>query len=248
MDCKYLKEKAKVILKEHFWFLLAMIVIFSILSLEMFGFESKQVIVNNATTWEYYAKVFNFEFQIPSAAFITRLVGSYAIFSLAMTVFVGNVLRYGLSNVFKYTSMHRKDEFHLFKGFKDNYTNVLIVNLMKSIQVCLFSLLFVIPGIYKMYQYSFVNEILEEHPDWDYKMVFEESKRITKDHILDLFILDLSFIGWEILASLFSVLTLGLSSCAVKTYRYATYTQAYFLLTNKDTFYNHGIEVEATYM
>ena len=54
-------------------------------------------------------------------------------------------------------------------------------------------------GWYKHYEYWAVPYVKAEHPKTDAKSCLEISKQICHDHIADLLVLDLSFLGWRIL-------------------------------------------------
>ena len=70
----------------------------------------------------------------------------------------------------------------------------------------LWSLLFVIPGIIKAFSYSMTMYILGDCPNVRAKDALKLSMRIMKGHKWELFVFQLSFIGW----SLLSALTCGL--------------------------------------
>lgn len=84
-------------------------------------------------------------------------------------------------------------------GFDHSYKNVVKTMFHVDIQVFLWALLFVIPGIYKRYQYRMVSYILAEHPDMDYKEVLNMSKEMMNGEKWHAFLLDLSFILWHML-------------------------------------------------
>ena len=67
---------------------------------------------------------------------------------------------------------------------------------MKEFLIALYSLLFVVPGAVKNYQLYFVPFILNEYEDLTTKEVLNRSKEFTTDYKLDLFMFDISFIGW----------------------------------------------------
>ena len=90
----------------------------------------------------------------------------------------------------------------MFKGFRDNLGRNLLLGFLANLFVALWSLLFIIPGIVKLYAYSMAYYIANEHPEYDWKACLDESQRLTRGHKLDLFVLDLSFIGWYIVGSL----------------------------------------------
>ncbi len=118
----------------------------------------------------------------------------------------------------------------LFDGFKDDFGGTLLLSLLIGIFVCLWSMLFVIPGIVKSYAYSMAFYIKADHPDYDWKKCIDESKRITKGHKGELFVLDLSFIGWFFVGSL----VCGLGTLWVMPYMEMTKANAYLWLTSLD--------------
>ena len=90
----------------------------------------------------------------------------------------------------------------VFAHFRDEdktFLNIAKVNLRTALSCFLWGFLFVIPGVIKVYEYWAVNYILAVRPDTAPEDAMELSKAIMKGHKLDLFVLDLSFIGWEIL-------------------------------------------------
>lgn len=54
-----------------------------------------------------------------------------------------------------------------------------------------------------MYEYRFVPYIIAENPGLDHNRVLNLSRKMTSGQKLDIFILDLSFIGWFLLGALF---------------------------------------------
>lgn len=86
----------------------------------------------------------------------------------------------------------------VFEGFKDDFSGCFLIGLMTGIFTFLWSLLFVIPGIIKSYSYSMAYYVKADHPDYDWNACIKESMRITNGHKWDLFVLDLSFIGWTL--------------------------------------------------
>ena len=90
----------------------------------------------------------------------------------------------------------------------------------------LWSLLLIVPGIIKSYEYSMVPYILAENPSISGKRAFQISKAMTKGHKWDLFVLELSFILWII----GTVCTCGLLGIYLAPYMQATMTEAYYKL------------------
>ncbi len=107
--------------------------------------------------------------------------------------------------------------------------NAIALYIMTYILTLLWSLLLIVPGIIKALSYSMAPYILAENNDMLPQDAIKQSMRIMEGHKMELFILELSFIGWEILC----VLTLGLASIYVLPY-YET-TVANFYNEIKDT-------------
>lgn len=90
----------------------------------------------------------------------------------------------------------------------------IVVNLFTS----LWSMLFIIPGIVASYRYSQAFYILAENPDKGIMECISESKAMMNGHKMDKFILDLSFILWNLLA----VVTCGIATIYVTPYMQVT--------------------------
>ena len=86
-------------------------------------------------------------------------------------------------------------------AFDHNYTNVVKVLFFKDLYCALWSLLLVVPGIYKRYQYRMVAYILGENPSISREKAFSISKEMMKGQIWKMFLFDLSFIPWHILGT-----------------------------------------------
>lgn len=87
----------------------------------------------------------------------------------------------------------------------------------------LWSMLFVIPGVVAAYRYRMAYFALLDNPELTAREALNVSKRITKGHKFDLFVLDLSFIGWYLLAAF----TLGIVLIWKLPYIITTYAHAY---------------------
>lgn len=87
----------------------------------------------------------------------------------------------------------------------------------------LWSLLFVIPGIVKGFSYSQMFFILAENPDIGVAKAMRLSRAMTKGFKGELFIMCLSFLGWELL----SVFTFGILQLWIIPYQYMSFTNAY---------------------
>ena len=109
-----------------------------------------------------------------------------------------------------------------FCGF-DDFWSAFKVTFLVGLFTFFWSLLFVIPGIIKSFSYSMSTYILAENKGKPALECINESKVMTNGHKMDLFVLGLSFIGWEFLCAI----TFGIASIWVIPYMQATYANAY---------------------
>lgn len=80
--------------------------------------------------------------------------------------------------------------------------NTIFTMFMKGLFQFLWSLLFIIPGIIKSYEYRMIPYILSENPEISRERAFEISKKMMKGNKWNAFVLDLSFLGWQILSGI----------------------------------------------
>lgn len=150
--------------------------------------------------------------------FGTLIVGGL-ILSAAGFTFIGAIIlagpiAAGLSLVQLSVLRGQQVEFgDMFKGFNNFGTNC-GAGVLISIYTCLWSLLFVIPGIVKSYSYSMTFYILVDHPEMKANDAITASRNMMRGHKLDLFVLDLSFFWWIVLTSV----TCGLAAIYVEPY------------------------------
>ena len=88
----------------------------------------------------------------------------------------------------------------LFDGFQQ-FLRIIWLNVLVSLLVFLWSLLFLIPGIIAIYSYSQAQRILIDNPDMTALEAIRASKELMRGNRWELFVLELSFIGWMLLAS-----------------------------------------------
>lgn len=86
-------------------------------------------------------------------------------------------------------------------GFGGNYGRKIGGMLWMALWVFLWSMLFVIPGIVKAYEYYLTPYILANYPEVKAKEALNLSKRIMQGNKAEMFIFDLSFLGWHILGA-----------------------------------------------
>ena len=108
-------------------------------------------------------------------------------------------------------------------GLKIDLAGNVVLGLLETFLILLWSLLLIIPGVIKSYAYSMAYFVKIDNPNYTAKQALDESERLMKGNKMKLFLLDLSFIGWAFLG----VLCLGVGTLWVNTYIKATYTEFY---------------------
>lgn len=100
---------------------------------------------------------------------------------------------------------------NLFDAFA-MFFRVIWLYILEGIFIFLWSLLFIIPGFIAFYRYRQALYLLLEHPEMSALQCISESKRIMAGHKGELFVMDLSFIGWALLIGLADYLGAELAS------------------------------------
>lgn len=84
------------------------------------------------------------------------------------------------------------------KSIKDSF----LLNVLITLKLIPWFLLFVIPGIIKSFSYALSNYIKIENPEYGYRRAIKESEMIMNGNKRNLFVFYLSFIGWYLLESI----------------------------------------------
>ena len=130
---------------------------------------------------------------------------------------LGGVLQLGYACFLLKTQDGKQPEFRdLFSQF-DRFGTGFTQKFLRSLYVTLWSLLFLIPGIVKALSYAMTPFILAEHPELTVSQAIALSETMMDGHKMDLFLLNLSFIGWTIL----SILTANLGFLVLNPYQNA---------------------------
>ena len=131
---------------------------------------------------------------------------------------IAGPLSVGLCCIFLGIIRNGKTEFEkILSGF-NNFMNNFVVGLLVYVFTFLWSLLLIIPGIIASYAYSMTFFIQHDNPEMRETEAITASKEMMKGHKWELFVLDLSFIGWYLL----SCLTFGILLLYVVPYHNAT--------------------------
>ena len=85
-------------------------------------------------------------------------------------------------------------------------TKIILLTVLQYVFILLWSMLFVIPGIIAAYRYRMAYFALIDDPDISVFEALNRSKAMMQGYKWELFLFDLSFYGWTILASVLSTI------------------------------------------
>lgn len=136
---------------------------------------------------------------------------------------LGGVIQLGyaqfLLKQYNKANFETKDLFSQFDRFGQGFAQAFL----RGLYSFLWGLLFIIPGIVKSYSYAMTPYIMAENPEITASDAIKASMEMMDGHKGDLFFLDLTFIGWDILAAL----TLNIGHIALNPYKNAARTAFY---------------------
>ncbi len=233
-----LKEKAKLDLKRSYWGLVLMSFIAGIVSGGGGGGSS-----SGGTSSEEVKKVtesmgngsaIDWTVIMGIVIAVLAIVLVALIIAFVLSIFLLNPLQIGTKRFFIEATYREKkagDAGLIVYAFGNGrYGNVVKTMFLKGLYQWLWSLLLIIPGIVKGYEYRMIPYILAENPDVAPSEAFALSKEMMNGEKWNAFVLDLSFLGWIIL----SVFTCGiLALFYVNPYIYMTDAELYETLKRK---------------
>lgn len=119
---------------------------------------------------------------------------------------------------------------NLGMGFEKHYKSIVKSVFSTKLLEMLWSLLLIVPGIYKSYCWRFVPYIISQNPTMTGKEARELSNKLMTGNKWDAFIFDLSFIGWYLLG----IITIGILNIFwVNPYKAASDAELYRALSEK---------------
>lgn len=158
------------------------------------------LLLNAADTFTTRAFAAPYFFDFMNEAYVLYLPSGIAWFVAILVALITTVLNAGFACYC--LGIRRGKEMpltSLFDGFS-MAGKIILLEIVMYIFVCLWSLLLIIPGIIATYRYRFALYNLLENPDIGIMDAIKMSKEQTRGFKWQLFVLDLSFLGWQILA------------------------------------------------
>ena len=206
-----IKTNAKAILSRNYWQMLGVTVVYLLIG----GAVSSSTTSSSRLTVELSEDMTVQAIVMALIAMVIALA-----FTFAFNSFVSCPLEVGKNRYFMKNRLmpaRFNDLFFAFGDAKHFYMNVVKTQFLRIFYVFLWSLLLIIPGIIKGYEYRMIPYILAENPSIDPKRAFALSKKMTDGEKWKMFVLDLSFFGWQLLGSI---------ACCVGIYFVEPYIQA----------------------
>lgn len=172
----------------------------------------------------YFTAILNLDYE----AFIeASSAANSSLLTTLIQCIVTAILSVASINV--YLKMSRSPEPVSFSDFIEGFNNwarAILGILWQILWVALWMILFIIPGFIKAIAYSQMFYIIVEYKEVSITKAMRISIEITKGHKWDLFVMYLSFFGWDIL----SFFTYGLLGLWLLPYKEMTYINAYHAL------------------
>lgn len=225
-DRKELKANARHLLKANYWkaVIVGIILTFLYSSVEI----SSSNAARNSDLSDMIAALDN-RSLLAVAAVIFGIIIIALVIDLLLTIFVWNPIEVGCQKFYVNCKEGNSKFGDIVYAFKNGYGHVGAVMFFRTLFTFLWSLLFIIPGIVKSYEYMMIPFILADEPTISRKEAFARSKAMMQGNKWNAFVLDLSFLGWLILACF----TLGiLNIFFVNPYMYLTHAELYHSLKN----------------
>lgn len=245
------KERGKEIVKANFWILVLASFVANLLggqsSFNSSGGGSVSSGVNTDSI-ESMVDTETGEINVETAEVVEMLVVFLASFliifavvlvlALAYSTFVGSIILVGKKKIFiENVDMPNSDFPLIFSGFTGGkYIKRVKTMFFYNLRIWLWSLLFIIPGIIASYKYFLVPYIVADNPDIDTNRALELSREMTNGHKFDIFVMELSFLGWAILSG---CCTCGILGFWLNPYMESSYAVMYTEMKNHAI--NNGI-------
>lgn len=217
------KEQAKIIMKRNYWKMFVVTLLAGLLTGEKTTIiERVQNFASTNISYDTSPIFYSSNFQYIFYTFISIA----SILGILYTIFIGNVIVVGKSRYFIKNHDVNPELSEIFKGFKGNYLNVVKIMFLMNLKILLWLFLFIVPGFIKAYEYSMIPYLLAENPNLSASQAFSLSKQMTTGQKMDLFVLDLSFLGWIILG----LICCGIGILFLQPYPEATRAEVYLIL------------------
>ena len=210
-----LKTSAKQLLKLNYWKAVLVGIVLSLLQASGGSAAKGSDLSSSITSLNYVSPTL----WIAAAVFVIIL--------LILRILLWNPLEVGCQRFYLNCKTDNSTLKDMLFAFKNHYAHIGVVMLFRTVFLLLWSLLLIIPGIVKAYEYMMIPYILADDPSISRTDAFSQSKAMMDGNKWNAFVLDLSFIGWILLSSV----TLGIVGIFYTTpYIHLTHAELYHSL------------------
>ncbi|GAA0736380.1 DUF975 family protein [Clostridium oceanicum] len=222
------KEKAKKVLQVNYWkaFIVSLVILIT------GGNNSSSILkVSNNIIDDYSKSVYGaIDFAPLFFVKIMFLISLIVLITAILRLVLGLAIEIGGRKFFIRAAEGENNTEYLAYCFKEGrYFKVLITMVLRRIYIVLWTLLLIVPGIIKSYAYRMVPYILADNPHIGCNRAIKLSSKMTKGEKFNIFVFDLSFLGWYILG----LLALGIGTIFVNPYREAAEAELYLVLRKR---------------
>lgn len=251
-----LKDYAKDFLRKHYWKAFLVCLIFTILAgngnnsssnngsnsntnhtivyEQEVGLNNSNSIISNAGREGF--KIFGF---FPGF-FIGSTIFAFVLILWIITLFIGPLITVGKNRFFLNGFQGNVGVGYVFSAFnREEFWDIFTCMFITKVKNVLWYFILIVPGIVKSYEYSMVPYILTTRTNLTSSEAIEISRELTDGHKWEMFVLDLSFIGWILLGGLL----FGIGGFFVTPYYEATMARLYNVLSGNDDRQNEEYDI-----
>lgn len=161
---------------------------------------------------------------------IMALTIAITAFAVVINAFLLNPLHVGLRKFFIDNSSDERaglNKNNIGLAFRSGYMNIVGAMFTTGLFTVLWTLLLIVPGVIKSYEWRMVPYLLAENTEMTGAEARQKSSEMMNGSKMDAFVLDLSFIGWYLLGAI----TLGIANLLwTNPYKAATDAELYLAL------------------
>ncbi len=202
MNRKRIKEKARRRLKTNYWKCVLVSIVLA-LTLGTTVLSTFTSYTNDALMDFIIAQIM---YDNTLLALVLSVSASAFVIAFLIHIFLIRPLYAGCRNFFLVNNSQSAQLKEMKSGFFRNYNNMVKTFFIHDCFILLWSCLLIIPGIIKTYSYQMVPFLLAENPNLPPLEALKKSSEMMYGYKWQAFLLDLSFIGWELL----SVISFGI--------------------------------------
>lgn len=236
---KDLKTKAKILVKQHYWWMVLVSFLMLFVGGSGTGSGGSSSARNSAKNNSYNnGNDLDFTLLLTMIAAMIVVILVVVVIAMVIRIFALNPIYVGCLRYILNTREGNRNFNDVLFAFSGSYMNIVKIMFFRDLKVFLWTLLLIIPGIVKSYEYQMIPYILSENPDIDSQRAFELTKSMTYGDKWNMFVLGLSFLPWELLSA-FTCLIVGIFW--VNPYVNVTMAELYIELREK-AFRNNAVQ------